>query len=75
MSLAQLNKLSTLPQFVIHEASDYLKFKLNPSQHGFTKSKSTNTNLVTYLLFIIPLVGSHCHVCAIYFGLSNAFDF
>jgi hypothetical protein len=29
-------------------------------QHGFTKTKSTITNLVTYLDFIAPLVGSEC---------------
>jgi hypothetical protein len=38
--------------------SHYLKFKLNPCQHGCIKSKSTTTNLVTYLDFINTLADS-----------------
>jgi sarcosine oxidase/L-pipecolate oxidase len=48
--------------------------KLNPCQHGFTKSKSTITNLVTYLDFITPLVSSQGKADAIYFDLRSAFD-
>jgi hypothetical protein len=35
--------------FVMHEHVSYY-FKSNIFQHGFTKSKSTVTNLVTYLV-------------------------
>jgi hypothetical protein len=54
-----LNTFSKLFELVIHDhVSHYLKPKLNSCQHGFTKSKSTITNLVTYLDFITPLVSS-----------------
>jgi hypothetical protein len=70
-----LNTFSKLFEFVVHDhVSHYLKSKLNPCQHGFTKYKSTITNLVTYLDFITPLVSSRGQVDAIYFDLSSAFD-
>jgi hypothetical protein len=68
------NKLFKLSEFVIHAASYYLKFKLNPCQHGFTKSISTMTSLVTYLVLIAPLAESHRQACDTYFDLSNAFN-
>jgi hypothetical protein len=40
----------------------------------FAKSKSTITNLVTYLDFITPLVSSQGQANAIYFDLSSTFD-
>jgi hypothetical protein len=55
--------------------SHYLKFKSSPCQHGFTKSKSTITNLVTYLAFILPLACSRRQDVAIYLNLNSAFDF
>jgi hypothetical protein len=54
--------------------SHYLKSKLNTCQYGFTKSKSTINNLVTYLDFIKPLVSSQGQADVIYFELSGAFD-
>jgi hypothetical protein len=47
---------------------------LNPSQHGFRKSNSTTTNLVTYLNSIMPSVSTQGHTVPVYFDLSNAFD-
>jgi hypothetical protein len=45
--------------FIIHEhVSRHFKSKLNPFQHGFIKSKSTVTNLVTTLDFLALLVCS-----------------
>jgi hypothetical protein len=52
----------------------YFKSKLNPSQHGVFQSKSTTTNLVSYLDYISPLICSQCQVDAIYFDLSSTFD-
>jgi hypothetical protein len=73
--ISLLNNFSKLFEFVIHDhVSHYLKVKISPYQHGFTKSKSAITNLVTYLDFISPLVGSQTQADAIYFDLSNAFD-
>jgi hypothetical protein len=46
---------------------------MGPYQHGFSKSKSTTTNLVTFVDFISPLVGSQRQADATYFDLSNAF--
>jgi hypothetical protein len=43
-------------------------------EHGFTESKSTITNLVTYLDFFTPFVRSQRQVDAIYFDGSSAFD-
>jgi hypothetical protein len=49
------NNYSKLLEFIIHDhVSHYVK--LNPNQHGFTKSKSTVTNLVTFLDFMTPVV-------------------
>jgi hypothetical protein len=56
-----LNAFSKLFQVFIHDhdhVSHYLKFKFNPCQHGFIKSKPSITDLVTYLGFMTPLVGS-----------------
>jgi hypothetical protein len=39
--------------FIHDHVFRYLKFKLNPCQHGFNKSESTIANLVTYLDVII----------------------
>jgi hypothetical protein len=62
-------------EFVVHDhISHYFKCKLNACQHRFTKSKSTITNLVTYLEFITPLVTSQGQADVIYFDLSSAFD-
>jgi hypothetical protein len=66
---------SKLFQFVIHDhVSHYLKFKISPYQHVFSKSKSAITNLLHYVDFIFPLVGFQRQAGAIYFYLSNAFD-
>jgi hypothetical protein len=70
-----LNNFSKLFElFTQGYISYFLKFKLNPCQHGFTKSKSTISNLVTCLEFITSLVTSQGQADAIYFDLSSAFD-
>jgi hypothetical protein len=48
--------------------------KLNPNQHGFTRTKSTVTNLVTFLDFLTPVVRGQRQTDAVYFDLSIAFD-
>jgi hypothetical protein len=70
-----LNNFSKLFELVVQDhISHYFKFKLNACQHGFTKSKSTITNFVTYLEFITPLIASQGQADAIYLDLSSAFD-
>jgi hypothetical protein len=53
---------------------NYLKSRISPYQHGFSKTKSACTNLVSFVDFITPLVCSQRQVDAIYFDLSNVFD-
>jgi hypothetical protein len=73
--ISLLNNFSKAFEFAIHgHMSHYSKHKINLSQHGFLKFKSTTTNLVTYLDFISPLVISQRQVDSIYFDLSSAFD-
>jgi hypothetical protein len=50
----------------------YAKFNLK--QHGFPRSKSTVTNLVTFDDFLTPVVHGQHQADAIYFDLPNAFD-
>jgi hypothetical protein len=70
-----LNNLSKVFEFVISDhVSYYLQSKLNCCQHGFIKSRSTTSSLVTYLDYITPLVSSQRQVDAIYFDFSSAFD-
>jgi hypothetical protein len=70
-----LNNFSKVFEFVIYDhVSHYFQSKLNCCQHGFIKSRSTTSNLVTYLDYITPLVSSQRHVDAIYFDFSSAFD-
>jgi hypothetical protein len=48
-----LNNFSKLFEFIIHDHISHYA-KLNPNQHGFTRTKSTVTNLVTFLDFLTP---------------------
>jgi hypothetical protein len=54
--------------------SFYFKFKLHPNQHGFVKSKSTVTNLLTYLNDVPPSVCSQGQFDSVYFDLGQTFD-
>jgi hypothetical protein len=68
-----LNNFSKVSEFIIYEhVFYYFKSKLNICQHGFTKSKTTVTNLVTYLDLVNYLVCYRSQVDAIYFNLSSA---
>jgi hypothetical protein len=72
--IAILN-FSRVFEFIIHDrVSHFLKSKLNSSQNGFIKSKSTVANFVTFLDFTTPLVCSQGQTGFIYFDFSNAFD-
>jgi hypothetical protein len=70
-----LCNFSKIFEMVIHDdVSHYLKSKINPYQHGFSKIKSASKNVVTLVDFVTPLVRSQGQADAIYFDLSNAFD-
>jgi hypothetical protein len=72
-AISILNNFSKLFVFIIHEhVPHYAKF--NPNQHGFTRIKSTVTNLVTFLDCLTPVFRGQRQADAIYFDLSNAFD-
>jgi hypothetical protein len=71
--ISTLNNFSKLLEIIIHDHV-LLYVKLNPNQLGFTRSKSTVTNLVTFLDFVTPVVRSQRQADAVYFDLYNAFD-
>lgn len=48
--------------------------QLSPKQHGFTKSKSTDTNLLEYVTFISNALEEGSEVHSIYTDFSKAFD-
>jgi hypothetical protein len=73
--ISTLNNFPKIVESVVHDHLSFnFKFKLHPSQHGFIKSKSTVTNLVTYLNDVVPSVCSHGQFDCVYFDLSQAFD-
>jgi sarcosine oxidase/L-pipecolate oxidase len=45
----------------------FFKLRLNPAQHGFRKFNSTTTNLVTYLISIMPTVCTRGQIDSVYF--------
>jgi hypothetical protein len=70
-----LNNFSNLFELVIYDhISHYPKFKISPYQHGFSKSTSAITNLISYADFISPLFSFQRQDDAIHFDLSNTFD-
>jgi hypothetical protein len=70
-----LNNFSKIFENIIYDhLSFYFKFKLHPNQHGFVKSESTITNLVTCLNDVLPSVCSQGQFDSVYFDLSQAFD-
>jgi hypothetical protein len=70
-----LNNFSKIFESIIHDhLSFHFRFKLHPNQQGFLKSKSTATNLVTYLNDVTPSVCSQGQFDTVYFDLSQAFD-
>jgi hypothetical protein len=70
-----LNNFSKIFESIIHDhLSFHSKFKLHTNEHGFLNSKSTATNLVTYLNDVTPSVCSQGQFDSVYFDLSQAFD-
>jgi hypothetical protein len=73
--ISLLNNFFEVFKIIIHDQlSHYFKSKLHPPQHAFINSKSTVTNLITYLNTVTPTVCSQGQMDAIYFELSQAFD-
>jgi hypothetical protein len=74
-SFSPLNNFSKDFEIIIHDQLYYyFKSKLHKSQHGFIKSKSTVTNLITYFNKVISVVCSQGQMDATYFDRSQAFN-
>lgn len=54
--------------------SSFFKHKILPSQHGFVRGRSVESNLVSFLSFVSPIVCQRGQVDTIYFDMSKAFD-
>lgn len=73
-----ISKISTIPK--IFESIVYDKIKnvltplINECQHGFVKSKSTTSNLISFYQFLISSLDQGCQVDVIYTDFSKAFD-
>jgi hypothetical protein len=64
-----LSNVAELFEFIIHDhVLNY--FKLNPNKHGFTKSKFTVTDLVTFLDFLTLVVRGQRQADAVYFDFQ-----
>jgi hypothetical protein len=71
--ISLISNLSKLFEFITH--SHILNYiKINPNQHGLDKSKSTVTNLVSFLDFMASVVRGQRQDDGLYFELYNAFD-
>jgi hypothetical protein len=68
-----ISNFSELLEFITHDHILHY-VKLNPNQHGFTRTSSTVTNLVTFFDFMTPVVCGQREADAVCFDLSNAFD-
>jgi hypothetical protein len=44
------------------------------NQHGFMKNRSTVTNLLEYVSFVLNLIEEGCQVDSVYTSFSKAFD-
>lgn len=60
---------------LIHPVLEWhLKQLLTQHQHAFVKSRSTSTNLVTFVEYLSKEIDSRCSVDTIYTDFSKAFD-
>ena len=73
-SVSLLNNFSKFFEFVLRDCLFYyFKNKLYPFEHGFFQSRSTSTNLASYLDYITRLVCAQHQVDAVYFDLRGTF--
>jgi hypothetical protein len=62
-------------EYVLYNSSlHYVSHKLSPNQHGFTKCRSTETNLVSISQYLSDALDNHSQVDVVYTDLSKAFD-
>lgn len=73
--IACLPSIAKLFEAIIVEALYFhTKSLINPSQHGFTKGRSTTTNLVEFSSFVINSIEKGKQVDCIFTDFSKAFD-
>jgi hypothetical protein len=70
-SISIVSNFFELLEFIIHDHVLYY-VKLSTNQLGFSKPKSTVTNLVIFLDFMTPVVCGQRQAEVVYFNLSNA---
>lgn len=70
-----LSIVSKLFEKLVHaKMYEHVKHLISESQHGFVKSRSTQTNLVSYVDFLSDCLDKKLQVDAIYTDFSKAFD-
>ena len=66
---------SKIFEIVVHaRLSHYFRHKLSALQHGFSKGRSVETNLCSFLHYSVPFVLNRGQVDTVYFDMSKAFD-
>ncbi|KAH0818266.1 hypothetical protein GEV33_004525 [Tenebrio molitor] len=67
--------LKAVFEYVLYNSSlHYVSHKLSPNQHGFTKCRSTETNLVSISQYLSDALDNHSQVDVVYTDVSKAFD-
>lgn len=70
-----LNTMSlVLERAVYNRLYPIISSKISPQQHGFTRNKSTTTNLAEYTSYISSALDKNIEVHSVYTDFSKAFD-
>ncbi|KAH0818010.1 hypothetical protein GEV33_004781 [Tenebrio molitor] len=73
--IALISNFAKVFEYVLYNSSlHYVSHKLSPNQHGFTKCRSTDTNLVSISQYLSDALDNHSQVDVVYTDLSKAFD-
>jgi hypothetical protein len=73
--IALISNFAKVFEYVLYNSSlHYVSHKLSPNQHGFTKCRSTETNLVSISQYLSDALDNHSQVDVVYTDLSKAFD-
>lgn len=73
-----ISKISAIPKsfeaIIYQKLSPLLSKLLVSNQHGFSRNKSTQSNLISFIEYMSPLLDEGCQVDCIYSDYSSAFD-
>jgi hypothetical protein len=73
--IALISNFAKVFEYVLYNSSlHYVSHKLSPNQHGFTKCRSTETNLASISQYLSDALDNHSQVDVVYTDLSKAFD-